>query len=412
MRLLIYGYNYAPELTGIGRYTGEMGAWLAARGHQVTVLTGLPYYPEWRVHPAYRNKRWMREWRDSVEVLRSPFYVPAKVTGIKRVLLELTFGVSCLYWWPQIFSRRWDVVVSICPPLLTGFFPLLLAWKQGISFMLHFQDLQLEAARKLGILQHGGLLASLERLDHFFLTRADMITAISDGMLARLRDNGGPALRLSLMPNWADLESIRPVPRHNRLRKEFGFGSEVLVLYAGNMGEKQGLEVILESAAMTAARPDIRYVLAGEGATKARIMESAEKRSLKNVLFLPLQPAKRFPLLLAIGDIHLVIQKTRVSDLVMPSKLTNILAAGRPFIATALPGTELARVTEESQAGLLVAPEDRDALAHAILKLADGKVLRQDMGKKARRYAEAHLSRDVILSRLEDILLGLARPRG
>ncbi len=412
MRLLIHGYNYAPELTGIGRYTGEMGAWLAARGHQVTVLTGLPYYPEWRVHPAYRNKKWMREWRDGVEVLRSPFYVPIRVTGMKRLLLELSFGLSCLFWWPQIFSRRWDVVLSICPPLLTAFLPLLLAKRQGIGFMLHFQDLQLEAAKNLGILKHGGLLSVLASLDRFFLQRADMITAISDGMLARLRDNGGPGLRFDLMPNWADLETIRLGSRSNWLRKEFGFSSEVLVLYAGNMGEKQGLEVILECAAITAGRPDIQYILAGEGATKAHIMESAERRSLKNVLFLPLQPEKRFPLLLAMGDIHIVIQKARVSDLVMPSKLSNIMAAGRPFIATALPGTELARVTEESQAGLLVAPEDRDALAQAILRLADGKALRQDMGKKGRRYAEAHLNRDVILSRLEGFLQGLARPSG
>jgi colanic acid biosynthesis glycosyl transferase WcaI len=412
MRLLIHGYNYAPELTGIGRYTGEMGAWLAARGHQVTVLTGLPYYPEWRVHPAYRNKTWMREWRDGVEVLRSPFYVPAKVTGVKRLLLELSFGVSCLYWWPQIFSRRWDAVLSICPPLLTVLFPLLLAKRQGIGFMLHFQDLQLEAARTLGILRHGGLLSVLSSIDRVLLHRADMISAISDDMLARLRGNGGAALRLNLMPNWADLETVRPGPRPDRLRKEFGFGPEILVLYAGNMGEKQGLEVILESAAITAGRPDIRYILAGEGVTKARIMELAEQRSLKNVLFLPLQPAERFTLLLAKGDIHLVIQKTSVSDLVMPSKLTNVLAAGRPFIATALPGTELARVTQESQAGLLVAPEDPDALARAILKLADGKVLRQDMGKKGRGYAEAHLSRDIILSRLEGMLQGLARSNG
>ncbi len=409
MRLFLYGYNYTPELTGIGRYTGEMATWLAARGHKVTVLTGMPYYPEWRVHPAYKGKGWMREWRDGVEVLRSPLHVPSKVTGKGRIMLELSFAVSCLYWWPHIFSRRWDAVLVICPPSLTIFLPLLLARQQGINLILHFQDFQLDVARKLGILPHGLSVSMLDRLDRFFLDQANMNTAISEGMLARLRDKGIPAHRLKLLPNWADLETIRPGSDNNDLRKELGFNSEVIVLYAGSMGEKQGLEVILESARLTERRTDIRYIIAGEGGTKARLMASAKNQSLENVLFLPLQPEERFPQFLAVGDIHLVVQKAEASDLLMPSKLTNILAAGRPFVTTALPGTELAKVAEESQAGLLVPPEDSGALAQAIIKLADGRGLRQKMGKKARQYAENHLSRDVILSRFEDALLNLAK---
>ncbi len=408
MRLLIHGYNYAPELIGIGRYTGEMASWLAARGHQVTVLTGLPYYPEWRIHEAYRKSRWMREWRDGVEVLRAPLYVPSQVTVKGRLLFELCFGASSVCWWPLLFRRRWDAVIAICPPLLTSFMPLWLSVHQRIAFVFHFQDLQLDAARKLGMLRNGRLVSIFERLDRFLLTRADVISAISEGMLARLREKGGSNHCLHLFPNWADLENIQPRSRYNSLRRELGFESELMVLYAGNMGEKQGLEIILESARLTRERVDIRYVLAGEGATRSRIMRLAQRHGLKNILFLPLQDEVRFPLLLAAGDIHLVIQKEEASDLVMPSKLTNILAAGRPFIATSRPETELGRVTVDSQAGLLVSPQDGKELAGAILRLADQKDLREKMGKKARHYAEGTLNREAILRRFEDLLFEIS----
>jgi colanic acid biosynthesis glycosyl transferase WcaI len=404
MRLLIHGINYVPELTGIGRYTGEMGAWLASRGHEVTVLTGFPFYPEWRVHSAYQGRKWLRESQNGVEVLRAPFHVPAKVTGKKRLLHELSFGASCLYWWPRIFQRRWDAVIAICPPLQMGLVPSLLAKRQEIPFIFHFQDLQVDAARELGILRQPALFAFLEQVEKFLLGRAQMVTTISANMAARLQEKGVITSRLQLFPNWADLEGIRILPRDNKLRRELGFSSEILVLYAGSMGEKHGLEIILASAQLTRKRPDIYYLLAGEGVAKERLMAMAKSQDLDNLLFLPLQSEKRLPFLLAAGDIHLVIQKQKVADLVMPSKLTNILAAGRPFIATALPGTGLGRVTADSQAGLLIPPEDGEALSQAILTLAVSEKVRDRMGERARRYAEAFLDREVILSRLEDKL--------
>ena len=154
MRLLIHGYNYAPELVGIGKYTGELGAWLASRGHQVTVLTAPPYYPQWRVQEEYRPQRWRREWLDGVEVLRAPQYVPARVTGKGRLLQEISFAASGLYWWSTYLLRQpWDAVVAVCPPMTSGLVPALLARRRAMPLVIHVQDLQLDAARELGILQ-------------------------------------------------------------------------------------------------------------------------------------------------------------------------------------------------------------------------------------------------------------------
>ena len=408
MRLLIHGMNYAPELLGIGRYTGELGAYLASRGHQVTVLTAAPYYPQWRVREDYRPQRWRREWRDGVEVLRAPQYVPGRVSGLGRLLQECSFGASCLYWWSTcLLQRPWDAMVAVCPPMTSGLVPGLLARRLAVPLLIHVQDLQLDAARELGILRQPLLLAGLTWLELHLFRQARAVTTISRSMAARLAAKGVPPARLQVLPNWADLDKVRPGPRLNALRRELGLTSETVVLYAGNLGEKQGLEVILEAAALTRGKPSIRYLVAGEGAARDRIKLRAQDLGLDNLTFLPLQSNSRLPLLLAAADLHLVVQRQKAADLVMPSKLTNIMAAGRPFIATAGEGTELARVTTESRAGLVVPPEDGRALAQAVLGLAGDPGARKEMGVRARRYAEAFWDRERILRQWEEVLRGL-----
>jgi len=408
VRLLIHGMNYAPELLGIGRYTGELGAYLASRGHQVTVLTAAPYYPQWRVREDYRPQRWRREWRDGVEVLRAPQYVPGRVSGLGRLLQECSFGASCLYWWSTcLLQRPWDAMVAVCPPMTSGLVPGLLARRLAVPLVIHVQDLQLDAARELGILRQPLLLAGLTWLELHLFRQARAVTTISRSMAARLAAKGVPPARLQVLPNWADLDKVRPGPRLNALRRELGLTSETVVLYAGNLGEKQGLEVILEAAALTRGKPSIRYLVAGEGAARDRIKLRAQDLGLDNLTFLPLQSNSRLPLLLAAADLHLVVQRQKAADLVMPSKLTNIMAAGRPFIATAGEGTELARVTSESRAGLVVPPEDGRALAQAVLGLAGDPGARKEMGVRARRYAEAFWDRERILRQWEELLRGL-----
>ncbi|MGA9756543.1 MAG: WcaI family glycosyltransferase, partial [Desulfobaccales bacterium] len=288
-----------------------------------------------------------------------------------------------------------------------GLVPALLARRRQIPFIFHVQDLQLDAARELAIIRQPLLLSLLERLERFLFTRAQAVTTISRAMAARIKDKGVPPARIHLLPNWADLEDIKPGERRNALRTELGLEDEVMVLYAGNLGEKQGLEVILEAAAFTRHDPDIRYVFVGEGAARKRLMDRARRLALDRVSFFPLQSRDRFPLLLAAADIHLIVQKRQASDLVMPSKLGNILAAGGAFIATALPETELGRVTLESRAGLLAPPEDAGSLAQAIMKLARDRGARRKMGVRARKFAEAGLGRDKILAEWEHLLYRL-----
>jgi colanic acid biosynthesis glycosyl transferase WcaI len=409
VRLLIHGMNYAPELVGIGKFTGELGAYLASRGHRVTVLAAAPYYPQWRVQEDYRPQRWRREWLDGVEVLRAPQYVPARVTGQGRLLQEISFTASCLYWWlTGLLRQPWDAVVAVCPPLTSGLVPGFFCQPRGLPLVIHVQDLQLDAARELGILRQPILLHGLAGVERRLLRRAQAVTTISRSMLDRLEAKGVPAARLHLLPNWADLDNIRPGPRHNAIRRELGLTAEIVVLYAGNLGEKQGLEVVLQAAALTRDDSSIRYLMAGAGAARERLKWLAENLGLDNLCFLPVQSRSRFPALLAAADIHLVVQRQQAADLVMPSKLPNIMAAGRPFIATTAAGTELGRVTVESQAGLLARPEDAGSLAQAIRRLAADSGLRERLSVQGRQYAEAHWGREQLLRQWEELLLGLA----
>jgi len=277
----------------------------------------------------------------------------------------------------------------------------------NVPLVIHVQDLQLDAARELGILRQPLFLDCLKRMECCLFCQAQAVTTISRSMMARIAAKGVPEARLHFLPNWADLDKIHPGQRQNGLRRELGLTEEVLVLYAGNIGEKQGLEVVLEAAARTRSDPDIRYLMVGEGASRAQLKSRAETQGLDNVTFLPLQSTERFPQLLAAADLHLVVQRQKAADLVMPSKLTNILASGGPFIATTTAETELGRVTRESRAGVMVPPEDSGALAQAVLQLARNPGLRQQMSARARNFAEANWGREQILQQWEDLLLGL-----
>jgi colanic acid biosynthesis glycosyl transferase WcaI len=414
MRVLIHSLNAAPEPVGIGKYSGELAAYLAARGHQVDVLCSPPYYPGWQVAPAYRGLRWTSERRDGARYLRAPVWIPARdgIGARTRVALESSFTLTSLRWWlPILFAgARYDVVYSVCPPLQAALLPLLYGALRRVPWVLHVQDFQVDAAFRLGILPDNAAGRALYRLEGWLLRRATQVTTITGSMARRAVDKGVDPARLDVTPNWSDLAAVRPAPRENPLRDRFGAGPhQTLFLYAGNIGEKQGLELLLEVAERLEARHDLVFGVVGDGASRRALEAEASRRALRNLRFFDLVPPADLPAMLAAADVHLVIQRAEAADLVMPSKLTNVMAAGRPAIATAAAGTELHDVLTTAGAGLVVPPGDADALQDAVTRLADDPAARAAHGAAARRVAERELDRDVVLGRLEALLEGLAR---
>jgi colanic acid biosynthesis glycosyl transferase WcaI len=250
---------------------------------------------------------------------------------------------------------------------------------------------------------------ALYGIERFLMQRFDGVSTITEAMRRRVVAKGVSEDRTCVVPNWANLESVRPMRRENEARVEFGAGpDDLLVMYAGNIGEKQGLEVVLDAADLLRGRPEIKFALIGYGVARERLERAAEERGLKNMRFLPVQPPERLPLLLSAGDIQLVVQRREAADLVMPSKLMNILAAGRPCLATTDEGTALHDVLTEHRCGISSEPDNAKELAEGIVVLADDARMRELLGSNARAYAESHLRQDKILATFESDLKELA----
>ena len=401
MRILIVGLNYAPEPIGIGPYTTGLAEHLAARGHEVGVIAGKPYYPQWRPYPGF-GWGWRRSIEDGVRLVRCPHYVPRSPGGLRRIAHHLSFAFAALpvAAWRGLRMRP-EIVIVIAPSLLSGPVAWLAARLAGARRWLHLQDFEADAARSTGFVGQGPLASALQALERFVLGRADVVSTIGPAMVARLIDKGVPFERTYELRNWANA----PEPeRGGDYRREWALGARTVALYSGSLGRKQGAQLLLDAAKRLRGRDDLVFVVCGEGPERAGLQARAAR--LGNVRFHPLQPAARLAELLAIADIHLLPQIAGAADLVLPSKLTNMLASGRPVVTTALPGTGL--FDEVEDCGVAVAPGDQQAFAAAIARLADDAALRRKLGEAARARAAERWSREAILAAFERRLAALA----
>ncbi|MGV2292576.1 glycosyltransferase WbuB [Trinickia sp. YCB016] len=406
MKILIYGLNYAPELTGIGKYSAEMAESLSACGHEVRMVCAPPYYPAWRIGEGYSAWRYRSEKRGAVRVLRTPVWVPRQPKGLKRILHLASFAASSL---PIVLTQafwRPDVVIAVAPSLLSA--PA--AWLMGrlvrARTWLHIQDYEVDAAFDLGMLKGQRLRSVALSLEKSLMRRFDVVSTISGKMIEHGRRKGVDPKRLYELPNWVDVDAIFPLDRPSRYREALNIPEgSIVVLYSGNMGQKQGIEVLAQAAQSLASREDIHFVFCGEGPSQASLV--LQCRDLPNCHFLSLQPLEHLNDLLNLADIHVLPQRADAADLVMPSKLTGMLASGRSIVAMARPGTELFDVV--SPRGVVVEPEDVGALVGAIERLVDCVSDRTRLGAAAREYAEAALARGTVMQRLDGKVRMLCR---
>lgn len=393
MRILIYSANFAPEPTGIGKYSGDMALWLAEHGHEIRVVCAPPYYPSWQIEKKYRWPLYRRErWR-GVDVWRTPLWVPKSPSGPTRVLHLLSFALTSFPVMLWQIAWRPDVVLTVAPAFMCAPAGLLTAWLCRAQRWLHLQDFEVDVAFRMGLLK-GRLLQRIAlRMEGSLLRRFDTVSTISGRMMARLRAKGVIVGKTRYLPNWIDLSRIKP-PKNGGYRQQLGIPEEaVLVLFSGTLSGKQGLMVIPETAKLLKSRHDIVFIVCGEGIMKSELESAAA--GLRNIRFMPLQPPGRVSDLLGCADIHLLPQSPDAADLVLPSKLSGMLASGRPIIATCRAGTEISEIV--SQCGLVVAPENSAELAQAINTLADDPETRALMGRRGRIFAEEHFERDAVL---------------
>ena len=400
MRIAIVGINYAPEPTGIPVYTTGLAEYLVNEGHDVTVYTGFPYYPRWTKTPEDRRQVFRCETINGVKVRRHYIYVPARLSTLKRMAHELSFVISSMLGY--LFGPRADLTIIISPPLFTGIPVALIAWFKRSRTILHVQDLQPDAAVDLGMLKPGPLMNlffALERLTYRLVHR---VSTISDGMMAKIAAKGVSRDKMLLFRNWANDDVVSPRDSNTSFRREWGLDGKFVALYSGNMGVKQGLKGVLEAAAALQEQNDIEVVIVGDGGEKPALMKRASDMGLTNLQFRPLAPMERLAELLATADVALVPQKDGVKDIVLPSKLCNLLASGRPVVAAASLDTELGRIVSESGCGVLVEPENGLQMAEMIRHLRRATAVRDRMGRDGRRYMETFLGSGQILAEFMD----------
>lgn len=398
MRILIVGINYAPELTGIGKYSSEMAEWLAAAGHEVRFVTAPPHYPEWRVADGYSAWRYAKEARSGVVIWRCPVWVPTRPSGLKRLLHLGSFALSCLPVMARQSIWRPNVVLAIAPPLFCAPAAWACARLSGAKAWLHIQDFEVDAAFELGILRARWLRTIVGKVECWIMRRFDRVSTISPNMLMRLPGKSVAAEDARLFTNWVDVDAIFPLREPSILRRELGVPlSDKVVLYSGSMGEKQGLEIVLESASRLIGEKDVRFILCGDGPARRRLQR--EYGGLSNVLWLPLQPLERLNELLNLADIHLLPQRPQAGDLVMPSKLTGMLASGRPVVASAHEGTQIAEVMRHC--GIAVEPDNVERFSGAILQLARNNEECARLGAQAREHAVRDWSKGAVMRQFE-----------
>lgn len=396
-RLLIVSINYAPEVTGIGPYVAGAARALAAAGHDIHVLAGLPHYPAWRLDRGTRRSLRWDEMDGPVTVHRRAHYVPARQSAFRRAAYEGTFLLQGLLGPPGSI----DAVVGVVPALADGALARAIATTRRVPYGLIFQDLMGQAAAQSGIDGGGQVAAVARRVEAWSAARAALVGMITPSFGPYLESLGVRPDRLITLRNWALARA--PGKARAATRRHLGWGRELVVLHAGNMGLKQGLEQVVEAAALAGRRgAAIRFVLVGDGNQRVRI--AALGAGLRNLEMRPLVPEDELADLLAAADILLISERPSVVDMSLPSKLTTYLAAGRPVVAAVPLGGATAQELQRSGGGIVVPAADPAALVDTLGHLADDRELAARLSNAGAAFARTQLNEGAAQRRYLDFV--------
>lgn len=403
-RVITYSYYSPEEITGIGKYNGEMLDWLVQKKVNVTSISNAPFYPYWKLYKGFKNPLYTQNHKKYLDI-RTYVYIPESPGALKKIISELTFTFTSFFALLGSFNaiRKADLFIVINPPFFLGFYPLILCKILRTPILFHVQDLQVDAAKELNLLPVN-LCKILEVAEKFLLNRADYISTISVGMMRKIKSKKVNKQPL-LIKNWADLNQVYPKNNVHWLHKELSLSPEKkLIVYSGNIGEKQGLEIILDAAENLKNESDLHFIILGEGLYKQKLQEKIDQKNLNNLTLGNLVAKEYLNDMLNSSHIQLVIQKSLGADSFLPSKLTNILASGSCAIVTADKGTSLYEILHPASASMVIQPDSSESLIYAIMKLTNNEELKTQYCLNARKLAEEQLGIDGCLKPLVDLL--------
>lgn len=404
-RILVVGINYGPEVSGIAPYTADTARSFAAAGWDVTVLTGVPHYPEWTVPSGYRRRVVTRERDGLVRVIRVRHFVPRRQSAVRRGLYELTFALGV-----AVVARALtpDRVLAVSPSLLSSWVAARVARKRGARFVLWVQDSMAAATEESGIPGASAVTRVTSHIEKAVSQAADDVVLVSPGFQERFLSYGVDPSKVHVQLNWthiSDLPRDRP-----EARRELGWADdEFVVVHSGNVGYKQALENLVEAAEIChRARPDhLRFVIFGTGSRLSEVVAIAGQKRVP-IDFRPFVDSSAYPSVLEAADLLVVNESSGVSTMSLPSKVTSYLSAASPVVAAVPANGATALLLEDAKAAIVVPPESPVALAEAIIALSNDPAKRAELGRNGQAYARRAFDRDRALRAIAQILVGAA----
>ena len=407
MRILLIVIQFPPDVNSTGNLMADLGAELVRKGHQVSVLTALPHYQDFRIEAAYGGKLFNHERIGGMDILRLWVYAPGKKSMLNRLINYLSFAfgaaIAGIFW-----GKSWDVILCTNGGFFSGMAAWLIgAWKRA-PFIYNVQDLYPEVPVEAGQLQNRFAIALLKRIEGFMYGKAAAVSVISPAMRANLLDKKVPAQKLALIPNFVDTDFIRPLPRNNDFSRAHGLDDKFVVMHAGNLGYVYDLDGLLVAAQMLADDEEIIFLIVGDGVAKSALEEKTKLLRLPNVRFLPFQPREQLPWLRATADVQVSLYKRGAAAYSMPSKIYEIMASGRPLLASAESNSVVWQVVNDSRCGLCVEPEKAGLIVDAIQTLRRDPQARQEFAKNGRHAATTRYSKPTIVEAYEELMQRIA----
>jgi colanic acid biosynthesis glycosyl transferase WcaI len=403
VRILILVLQFPPDVNTTGALVEQLANGLTDRGHSVSVITSFPHYEKFRIWDQYRGKLFER----SGSILRLWVHANGgKNNMLNRLLSYLSFNVLATIF-GLLTREQYDVILCPNGGFFTGIAGAIIGMVKRAPFVYNVQDLYPETPVQAGQLRNPLAIAGLQKLESMMYRAAAHVSVITPSFQTNIVGKGIDDEKVSVIPNFVDSEFIRPLQRHNEFSKRHGLDDKFVVTHAGNLGYVYDLETLLDAAALIKswkALDDIVFLIVGDGVVRERLIMTAASLELDNVRFLPFQPRASLPLLRASSDVQLALYRTASARFSMPSKVYEIMASGRPVLASAEADSDLARLVVGAGAGVCVSPKAQRQLADAIVRLRSDAALRREMGERGRAAVERTYSRDVVVTQYDELL--------
>ncbi len=403
MRILVLIIQYPPDVNTSGALMGQLCEGLAARGHDVSVLTSFPHYEKFRVWDEYRGKLFESDLRNGVDVKRTwVFANGGKQNMLNRLLSYLSFNALATIA-GSTSRQKYDVILCSNGSFFSGLAATVIGRLKGAPFIYNVQDLYPETPVQSGQISNKLVISALEKLEHFMYAQASHVSVIAPTFRDNLLRKQVPPHKVATIPNFVDVDFIRPHPKDNAFSRAHALADKFVVSHAGNLGYVYDLDALLDVAQLVGFEPEIQFLIVGDGVERARLQARAQTLGLHNVRFLPFQPRDQLPLLRATSDVQLALYRSGSARFSMPSKVYEIMASGRPVLASADADSDLWRLVSGTGCGLCVEPHQPEALAAALLRLYRDADLRARMAACGRNEAVRAYSREAIVAQYESL---------